>query len=460
VTRRIVALGVVELTLIGTLGWLPAGHRFPWPGLLLFAAAFATYAIAGVLVYRGRAESQRNEPGPGPSRAIWMVAVAMRLALLPLAPELSDDFHRYVWDGHVQASGTNPYLYAPAADEVEPIRTETHHLINNPTVPTIYPPLAQLAFLLIALAGSNLVVMKLLWLAADLGTAWVLTRIARETGRDPALVLLLYAWAPLLVVEVAWNAHLEPLGMLPMAGAIWAAVRLGRGARASAEAGPDESGHRHRTTAAVLTGALLAASALVKFAPAAALPALAPRGRRLLPDASAANAIAVTAFGLTIALVYAPYAAAGPALFTGLRTYSEHWWFMKGAFGLIEWVVGDPLTARRAVGTLVVGVVALTWFRRFDLERSLLWILGTGMVLTPTLHPWYVLWMLPMAALRRSPPWLALSGLTFIGYFGLGAYQESGEWLQPAAARAALWLPFFGLLARETVQSIRGDAPT
>lgn len=456
-TGRLIALGTVELLLLTALGWLPAAHRFPLPGLALFAAAFGAYAVAGIVLHRGstsqrerdRKRDRKRERGsagaPGdasnsPARAIWLLAVAMRLALLPLTPELSDDYHRYQWDGHVQASGTNPYLHAPAADEVASIRTESHHLINNPTVPTIYPPVAQLAFLLIALAGSNLILLKVLWLAADLATAWVLTRIAGETGRDPSLVLLLYAWAPLLVVEVAWSAHLEPLGLLPMAGAIWAAVRARNGA------------------AGALAGVLLATSTLVKFAPAAALPALWPRGRDFLPRRSATDVIAVAAFVATITLLYVPYAAAGSALFAGLRTYGEHWWFMKGTFGVIESIVGDPLAARRAVGLLVVGVVGLTWWRRFDLERSLLWTLGAGMILTPTLHPWYVLWMLPMAALRSSLPWLALSGLAFIGYFGLGAYQESGEWLQPTAARAALWLPFFGLLVREVVLLVRKES--
>ncbi|KPJ84114.1 MAG: hypothetical protein AMS19_01845 [Gemmatimonas sp. SG8_23] len=122
---------------------------------------------------------------------------------------------------------------------------------------------------------------------------------------------------------------------------------------------------------------------------------------------------------------------------------------MKGAFGLIEGLVQDPAMARRIVAVMVIGVIAGTTAAAFDLERTLLWVLGAGMILTPTLHPWYVLWMLPFAALRTSPPWIALGGLAFLGYFGLGSYQETGEWIQPATVRAALWIPFFLLLAVE-----------
>jgi len=424
--HRLLIVGTVELVLLTGLGWLPAAHRFPWPGLIVFAAAFIAYAGAALLAGRDRA-------APLDARVVWGVAVLMRLALLPLDPLLSDDFYRYLWDGHVQMSGTNPYLFAPSAPEVEGLRTAYHPLINNPDVPTIYPPLAQIVFLFIAAIGSSVTVMKSIWIAADLATGAVLVRVARATGRPEAVVLLLYLWSPLLVVEIAWSGHLESLGLLMLALAILATVRA-----------------REKTGGWLpgAAGSALALSALTKFAPAAALPALFRRwGWK-----------AVFGFGATALLLYAPYAIAGDRLFAGLRTYGEHWWFMKGAFGAIEAVTGDPLVARRLAGVLVICVIAWTAFARFDLERALLWVLGTGMILTPTLHPWYVLWMLPMAALRRARPWLLLSGLAFIGYFGLGAYRETGEWLQPGAVRAALWLPFFAVLFMEASQLLSGRA--
>jgi hypothetical protein len=441
--RTLGVLGLIELSLLAALGWLPPMHRMPWPGIFCFAAAFLAYAVAGLLAVRRTA----GDADRSVVKLVWIFAIAMRAALLPVSPELSDDFHRYLWDGHVQSAGTNPYLFAPADPEVAHLRTDGHELINNPTVPTIYPPLAQLAFLIVALAGSSVWLMKALWIACDLATAWVLGRIARETGRHEVPVLLLYLWAPLLVVEVSWSAHLEPLGLLPLAGAIWAAQRLRLAAGNRSPAADDESRHEGSSPGlAGCTGALLALSALVKFAPAAALPALVRRtGQRGRPELRTTVA-ALGAFGLTLAVLYAPYASAGPALFAGLRTYSQHWWFMKGAFGVVEALTGDPLRARRVVGLLVVAVIAGTAVARFDLERTLFWVLGAGMILTPTLHPWYVLWMLPLAALRSSPPWIALGGLAFLGYFGLGSYQETGVWVQPPGLRAALWLPFFGLL--------------
>lgn len=422
----LVGAGAIEIALIFLLGRQDVIRAFPTTGLLLFGGAFAVYGIAA-----GWLAADRTGEGEtvGVVAVIWITGLLLRAALFTLEPVLSDDFYRYLWDGHVQRSGINPYLHAPAASGVEGLRTTWHGLINNPTVPTIYPPFAQIAFLPAAMAGSALWILKATWLLCDLLTAVFVTRIAKATGRRPALALLLYLWAPLLVIEVAWSAHLEPLGMAAMMGSVLALSR---------------PGVRDRLRAA-MAGFALALAALTKFAPAAALPALVRR-RGWTP---------LLAFTMTVAALYMPYISAGTELFTGLRTYGEHWWFMQGAFSALEVIAGEPMRARQLAGILVLGVVAWTAWKRVDVETALFWTIGTGMIVTPTFHPWYVLWMLPLAALRVNRAWLLLCGLTFLGYFGVSSYQSGGDWLQPGWLRTLLWLPFLFLLVHDFVRDSR-----
>jgi hypothetical protein len=418
-----VALGLAQGTLLAAVGWWP-GATWPWPALPMVLGAFALYLAAA-----GRAGA-----AAGGAAVIWVVALALRAALLPLPPELSDDVWRYLWDGRVQASGVNPYLHAPAEGEVAGLRTPWHALINNPEVPTIYPPVAQLAFRALALVGGTVLGAKLLFVAFDLATGWVLGRVAAGTGRDARPVLLLWLWSPLLVLEVAWSAHLEPLGLFFLALALLLA-------RPGAALG--------RRLAAAGVGSALALSALVKLAPLAAVP---PLLRRFgLPFLGALLA--------TVAALYLPFAGAGTALFDGLRTYAGHWRFMEGPFLLLEAVLPGRTAPRVAAGLLVLAVVAWTTHRRFEAERALLWILGAGLLLTPTLHPWYALWILPMAALRGSPPWILLTGLSFLGYWGLDVFQATGQWPQPAWLRLLLWGPVLALLAGEAWLGRRPPAP-
>lgn len=408
--RTLIVLGLLELALLTAAGWWPEAG-VPFPRLVLLAGAFAVYWGAARAAFDGRVDI----------RLIWGFAILFRVVLLPCVPFLSDDIYRYLWDGHVQLAGINPYLYPPDAPELESIRTAWHARINNPSISTIYPPFAQLVFGAGALAGGSLLALKVLWTLADLAACLLLAKIARRTGRSVPGTLVLFAWSPLLVVETAWSGHFESVGILLLVVLVFLALPARR------------AGSAANTWA---MGAVLALATLTKFAPIVALPALIRRyGVRL----AAACAVVLVLFHL-------PYAEAGSALWAGLATYAEHWRAYEGAFAVIEAVVPGPGAPRYLSGVLVLAVVAWATFRNLDAERALFRILGAGLLLSPTFHPWYALWILPFAALRRSRAWILLSGLAFVTYLGLGPYLETGEWPRPLWTVLLLWLPFYALL--------------
>lgn len=396
--RWVLALVAVEAIALWALAWV--GSATPVPALLLFATAFLAYAAAV------------SNAGDLTRKQIWVSGVLLRIGMLPLLPKLSEDIYRYVWDGWVQRSGVNPFAYAPAAEELESLRTDWWSIINHPDVSTIYPPGAQFIFVALAWLGPTWWFFKLAWVMADLVVAWLLERWSAAEGRTP---LLLYLWSPLLLVEVAWGGHLDPVGIAAMvAGLVFAGAA------------------QHRRA-----GLMLGLGASIKFAPLAVVPVLWRRHGWV----AAALAVAVPL------ILYIPFASAGSMLFAGLRTYADIWEFNAGLYRVLEYLPGPAELPKWIGATVVLSIVIRSLIRRWTLSRTLFWTIGAALILSPTLHPWYLLWVLPFACKYRSRGWLLYTGTIFFAYAGRDTYLATGTWPEPAWVSGLIHGPPLALLA-------------
>ncbi len=407
----LVPAGLAEVALLTALGWWPAAGAPAWRAAL-FAGAFTAYALAAARVKDSR----------GGTALIWIVAVALRLAMLPLDPALSNEAYRQLWDGHVQASGFGPFGRAPLHPELAGLHTPWLNLVPGAQEATPYPPLAQIAFLVVALAGGALFQAKLLWIGLDLATGWVLGRIAHGTGRSRRLTQLLWLWSPLLVVEVAWNAHHLPLALLPMA----LVVLLTRVPAAS--------------------GVAMGLAGMAAPAALAGVPALLRRGgMRFLLGCLAGMALAGT-----------PYVLAGSEILAApLRPFLQSR-YLEGPYLLLESAVPGTLAPRVAALAVILAVSAWAAWRRMRAEAALLWVSGAALLVTPVLAPWHALWILPFAALRRSWPWMLFTGLAFLPYLAHPAGPHHAAGPLPVWIHLAVWLPLLVLLAREGLRSWAG----
>ena len=64
-------------------------------------------------------------------------------------------------------------------------------------------------------------------------------------------------------------------------------------------------------------------------------------------------------------------------------------------------------------------------------------MIGSYILLSPNLFPWYVLWLVPFLTLRPSVPWIALTGTVALAY----TFFLHEPWTIPAWARAAEFIP-------------------
>ncbi|MDQ6908750.1 MAG: glycosyltransferase 87 family protein [Chloroflexota bacterium] len=303
----------------------------------IFVAELALYAAASAWVIR------RCPPVRPTIVVIFVIAAAVRLLLVPAAPTVSDDIYRYVWDGRIQSAGINPYAYPPDAPELARFRDDAIYPgINRKPVRTIYPPVAEVFFRAVSIVFPNSVRgMKLTLTICDLLTCAVLAMLLRVVGARPERVIL-YAWHPLLALEVAHSGHLDALAVLLVALALWARLS-GRFGRA---------------------GALLAGAALVKFYALVALPALLVRARRPLAT------LLGTLCG-AIALAYLPFLAVGSHVLGYLGGYvaeegiasGTRYYLLKQFFWAVRHLTnntnGDiPAAATNAYQVGIVGVMA------------------------------------------------------------------------------------------------------
>ena len=141
------------------------------------------------------------------------MAALWRLPFLLMPPGPDDDVHRYVWDGRVQRLGYNPYLVVPSDPALSGLHTSETRTLNNPDVPSPYPPGAQLFFRAVTAIHESVFALKLAFVVCDFGIIFILLDLLRRSGKGAHWVLA-YAWHPLLATEVAGSGHIDIVGVL------------------------------------------------------------------------------------------------------------------------------------------------------------------------------------------------------------------------------------------------------
>ena len=148
-----------------------------------------------------------------------------------------------------------------------------------------------------------------------------------------------------------------------------------------------------------------------------------------------------------------PYAGAGAATWSGLSAFAVKWRHNDSLYGLVYSLIADPrpgwewddgaLLAARwiCLGALAAVTVAAAACWR-DPVCGAAAAMAALLLLSPVVHPWYVLWVLAFVPMLPSPPWVALSWLAFLGYQVLVPYRTSGVW-QPAE-----WVVWGGVRTR------------
>src|SRR5436305_12683678 len=161
-----------------------------------------------------------------------VLAAVWHIEFLRLPSGADDDIHRYVWDGHLQRLGYNPYLVVPSDPAVQELHTPETRNLNNPDLPSPYPAGAQLFFRAVTAIHESTFALKIAFVVCDLLIVFVLLDVLRHNQQGAHLVLA-YAWNPLLAIEVAGSGHIDLVGARVR---VMSAAALARGWRSTAAA--------------------------------------------------------------------------------------------------------------------------------------------------------------------------------------------------------------------------------
>jgi len=386
--------------------------------LVLFAVLAVLYLAATALVLKGRLTALRAK---GLFVGIMAFAVIFRLLLIFQQPDvLSSDMYRFVWDGRVQESGTNPYRYAPEDEALKYMRdTGIYPHINRKNARTIYPAGAQIFFRAVhAVAGDSLTGFKGAMVACDIAALAVLAALLKVKRHDPNRVLI-YAWNPLVVFEIAYSGHLEGIMVLLMMGAFFLAAR-------------------HRRLPGIV---LLALSSAIKLYPALLLPALLDRAQRI-------KGLAI--FAVTLGLLYLPFSDAGAKMLGFLPVYLKNPYesFNLGLKSLIlHFYPGLDyylLSLVMMAGLLAVALVVLLKDKHNTGALFYGYVLaGWLLILMPAaLHPWYVIFIIPFLTFYPHPAWLVFSCVVSLSY----VKYISPQGIMPVWVLVCEYLPLMALL--------------
>jgi len=369
----------------------------------------------------------------GERRAVlWIVLAAafvFRLTLVPLEPSLSDDLYRYRWDGLIQRAGWNPYAIAPEDPRLAQFRDAYWPHVSNQEMPNIYPPVTELVLRATAAVSAKLLAFKAPMLAAEALLLALLAFWIRRTGRRD-FTLAIYAWNPLVVVEVAASGHNDPLAMLFSAAALFLIIE-------------------RRT---VLSTLALAAAVLAKFFPILLAPLLLrrtgwPRSARSWTGVGLACGLA--------ALTWWPYRAAWPGVLGLFHPYRKHWVNNASLYSVLHWFSGSDDWAWGIGVGVVVGIALWAALRNLDPLRAAYLLFGAVPLLSQNAFSWYFLWVAPLLVFFPNPAWLLLTVLEFLSYHVLIGYGILGVWkFNPLF----LWLeygPFYALLAWQALRSTK-----
>ncbi len=319
-------------------------------------------------------------------------------------------------------AGVNPYVYAPDAPELDSLHS---HLlpaaVNHREMKTLYFPASQwVCFICYQISGEHIWGYKLVLLLAELATIFGLFLLTKRLAIRVDFVLL-YVLCPLPILQFGLDAHIDGLG-LPLL--IFGLVSYLRGQKP-------------------LSYILFALSASVKPVALLLLPIF------LLREQGGWNKTRVVLIPtLVIVGQFLPYVVHSNP-FDGLFRFAENWTFNGVVFETLYLYLADNQKARLICAAFLGVVLLVLYLRRSAIVDTYYFSVLSLLVLSPVVHPWYVVWLTVLLPLARRWSGIVFAAAASLTSYTIVNYKLYGVWQQSAGVLALEYLPVLAFMIFE-----------
>ncbi|MCH7413570.1 carotene biosynthesis protein [Belliella sp. R4-6] len=337
-------------------------------------------------------------------------ALLLRMILIISEPVLSDDFFRFVFDGQLIRNGINPYLYLPddslslLSNEVSVYWQTLLDGMNSQEYYSVYPPFHQLFFYIAALGGENLlaniVILRLLILVFEGFTFYLLYSLLSLLGLKISQ-LWLYAFNPLVILELTGNLHFEGIVLTGLLAALYFY-------------------HKNQTKSSGISWAWAVG---VKLSPLMILPLWirAWKGKSLIWF------LGVSMVVVGASLMPLVFGTGYLNFWKSFRLYQSSFEFNASIYYILRWISGfwldynpiqtlGPVLNLLAFITIIILVFKWKIQKTAELAEGIVWIFLVYLLFQTTVHPWYLIPAFGLSLLTKNKVLLAWSGTVFLSY--------------------------------------------
>ncbi|MCM8525641.1 MAG: glycosyltransferase, partial [Lentisphaeraceae bacterium] len=334
------------------------------PGSFQFKIFFVATAILALILWR-------LSPAKFEASHLFLLfafAVVVRLFFIDF--QVSDDVYRYIWEGRIQNAGFDPYILSPDSAQLEGMRDELWSGINHKDWSAIYGPAALILFKVIAFFSPAVEAFKLAFVLLDLATLGMLYLILKKKGHHPGS-LVLYAFNPLVILAFAGEAHLDSLQMFLVIASYFFCIS------------------RKWTMSALLIGLAISS----KFTAIVFLPFLIRKENW--------QWLLVSIISVFVPALF--FEASVQQMFSSLFRFGAEMRFNDSIHFVFFKIFGQGTAAYISAGLLVVVSVAI-WMTQDSPLRVAFFCCFAFLLLSPTVHYWYLCMLVPFLVLVPSVP--------------------------------------------------------